>query len=153
LLVDLDPFLRSLNPALRHVSAGRAELITLLANLAASTQTATATRASREPVHYLRAMPVLEPAALGPLSDVPGAHRANAYPDPAELDLASGYPSLDTGHCGNPTPYISAEPTALLTDIQREQIRLYAFGGDPAAPPRPACKQQSRGVPHLEPDP
>ena len=153
LLVDLDPFLRSLNPALRHVSAGRGELITLLANLAASTQTATATLASREPVHYLRAMPVLEPSALGPLSERPGAHRANAYPDPSELDLAAGYPSLETGHCGAATPYISDEPTPYLTDIQREQIRLYAFGGDPGNPPRPACRQQARGVPRLEPDP
>jgi phospholipid/cholesterol/gamma-HCH transport system substrate-binding protein len=153
LLEDLDPFLRSLNPALRYVSSGRSELMTLLANLAASTQTATATRASRAPVHYLRAMPVLEPSALGPLSEPPGAHRANAYPDPAELDLAAGYPSLDSGHCGNATPYISGEPTPHLTDIQREQIRLYAFGGDPGNPPRPACKQQARPVPHLEADP
>lgn len=153
LLTDLDPFLRSLNPALRHIGAGRSELTTLVANLAAATQTATATAASREPVHYLRAMPVLSPTSLGPLSERPGASRANAYPDPAALDLLAGYASLDTGHCGRPTPYISSAPTPLLTDLQREQIRLYAFGGDPASPPRPACRQQARGVPRLVADP
>jgi phospholipid/cholesterol/gamma-HCH transport system substrate-binding protein len=153
LLTDLDPFLRSLNPALRHISAGRGELTTLVANLAAATQTATATTASREPVHYLRAMPVLQPTALGPLSERPGASRANAYPDPSQLDLVAGYPSLETGHCGRPTPYISSDPTPLLTDLQREQIRLYAFGGDPANPPRPACQQQAGGVPRLLADP
>jgi len=153
LLTDLDPFLRSLNPALRHIAAGRTELTTLVANLAAATQTATATAASREPVHYLRAMPVLNPTSLGPLSERPGASRANAYPDPAALDLLAGYPSLDTGHCGRPTPYISSAATPLLTDLQREQIRLYAFGSDPANPPRPACRQQARGVLRLVADP
>jgi phospholipid/cholesterol/gamma-HCH transport system substrate-binding protein len=152
LLADLDPFLRSLNPALRHVSAGRSELTLLVANLAAATQTATATRASRQPVHYLRAMPVLGPTALGPLSERPGANRANAYPDPSELDLLAGYPSLETGHCARPTPYISSEPSPYLSDIQREQIRLYAFGGDPQSPPQPACRQQQLGVPRLTAD-
>jgi hypothetical protein len=153
LLTDLDPFLRSLNPALRHISTGRGELTMLVANLAAATQTATATAASREPVHYLRAMPVLNPTALGPLSERPGASRSNAYPDPAQLDLLAGYPSLETGHCGRPTPYISSDPTPYLTDIQREQIRLYAFGGEPANPPRPACRQQTGAVPRLAADP
>ena len=78
-----------------------------------------------------------------------GASRANAYPDPSQLNLLAGYLSLETGHCGRPTPYISSDPTPLLTDLQREQIRLYAFGGDPANPPRPACKQQAGGVPRL----
>lgn len=153
LLTDLDPFLRGLNPALRHIAAGRGELTTLVANLAAATQTATSTPGSRDPVHYLRAMPVLNPAALGPLSERPGASRANAYPDPSLLDLARGYLSYETGHCGQATPYISPEPSPNLTDIQREQVRLYAFGGDPTNPPRPACRGQGRAVPRLVADP
>ena len=152
LLADLDPFLRSLNPALRHIASGRGELTGLIANLAAATQTATSTPSSPSPVHYLRGMPVLNPAALGPLSRRPGANRANAYPDPAALDLLRGYPSLDTGHCSGPTPYISPEPSPELTELQREQIRLYAFGGDPAAPPRPACVGAPRGFVPLEAD-
>ena len=43
LLADLDPFLRALNPALRHIATGRSELLTLVANLTAATQTATST--------------------------------------------------------------------------------------------------------------
>ena len=85
MLAELDPFLRSLNPALRHLADGRSELTTLIANLAAATQIATSTPGSREPLHYLRAMPVLYPAALGPQSRRPGANRANAYPAPALL--------------------------------------------------------------------
>jgi phospholipid/cholesterol/gamma-HCH transport system substrate-binding protein len=153
LLADLDPFLRALNPALRHIATGRSELLTLVANLSAATQTATSTPGSREPVRYLRAMPVLNPAALGPLSERPGANRANAYPDPALLDLASGYPSYETGHCDRATPYISPEPSPNLTDIQREQVRLYAFGGDPDNPPRPECRAQGGTVPRLMADP
>jgi phospholipid/cholesterol/gamma-HCH transport system substrate-binding protein len=153
LLSEADVFLRSLNPALRHIAAGRGELTGLIANLAAATQTATSTPGSPSPVHYLRGMPVLNPAALGPLSRRPGANRANAYPDPAALDLLRGYASLDTSHCGNPTPYISPEPSPELTDIQREQIRLYAFGGDPTAPPRPACRGAAGRLVQLDADP
>jgi phospholipid/cholesterol/gamma-HCH transport system substrate-binding protein len=153
LFSELDPFLRSLNPALRHIAAGRGELTGLIANLAAATQTATSTPGSPSPVHFLRGMPVLNPAALGPLSRRPGVNRANAYPDPAGLDLLSGYPSYETRHCGNPTPYITDEPSPELTDIQREQIRLYAFGGDPAAPPRPACRAAGAGFAQLDADP
>jgi hypothetical protein len=143
LLAELDPFLRGLNPALRYIAGGRSELTGLIANLAAATQTATATPGSDEPVHYLRAMPVLNPAALGPLSRRPGVNRTNAYPDPGALDLTAGYPSFETRHCGAATPYLSAEPSPNLTELQREQVRLYAFGGDPGAPPAPPCRAQS----------
>jgi ABC-type transporter Mla subunit MlaD len=142
LLAELDPFLRSFNPALRYIAGGRGELTTLISNLAAATEIATSTPGSRQPVHYLRAMPVLNPAALGPLSERPGVNRANPYPDGSALDLLRGYPSYDTRSCGAPTPYISPDPSPNLTDLQREQVRLYAFGGRPSNPPRPACTSQ-----------
>lgn len=151
-LEELDPFLRSLNPALRYVGDGRSELTSLIANFAAATQTATSTPNSREPVHYLRAMPVLNPVVLGPLSRRPGASRANPYPTLASLDLVKGYASWDTAHCGNPTPFISDEPTPYIDDGQREQIKLYAFGGDPSNPPRPACRAQGTTFPRLAAD-
>jgi phospholipid/cholesterol/gamma-HCH transport system substrate-binding protein len=142
LLHELDPFLRGLNPALRYLADGRSELTTLIANLAAATQTATSTPGSREPVHYLRAMPVLGPAVLGPLSERPGASRANPYPVPELLDLAAGYRSWDTSHCGRPTPYIVDEPSPYIDQAQRDQIRDYAFDRRPNDPPRPACTAQ-----------
>ncbi|HEV2874813.1 MAG TPA: hypothetical protein VGW14_06655 [Thermoleophilaceae bacterium] len=43
--------------------------------------------------------------------------------------------------------------SAAVLAAQREQIRLYAFGGDPANPPRPACTGQPRGFTRLDPDP
>ena len=136
---------------LRHISAGRGELTTLVANLAAATQTATATpRAASRCTTCARCR--CSSRRAGPAVERPGASRANAYPDPSQLDLLAGY-LLETGHCGRPTPYISGDPTPLLTDLQREQIRLYAFGGGPANPPRPACKQQAGGVPRLVADP
>ena len=152
MLTELDPFLRSLNPALRYIGDGRNELTMLIANFAAATQTATSTPNSKEPVHYLRAMPVLGPTVLGPMSRRPGASRTNPYPPLASLDLLNGYPSWDTSHCGNATPYISDEPSPYIDEGQREQIRLYAFGGDPANPPRPACRAQGTGFPSLGTD-
>lgn len=141
-LSSLRPFLLSLNPALRFLASGRSELTGLIANLAAATQTATSTPNSREPVHYLRGMPVLGPQVLGPLSTRPGGSRANAYPDPSSLDLLSGYPSLSVGHCNRGTPYISDEPTPWINDAQREQIRLYAFGDRIEHPPAAPCRLQ-----------
>jgi phospholipid/cholesterol/gamma-HCH transport system substrate-binding protein len=155
LLQQLDPFLRSLNPSLRQLAEQRTEVTSAIANVAAATQSATATPNSRQPVHYLRAMPVLSPVALGLLSQRPGASRANPYPDGPALDLARGYPSFDTRGCGNPTPYITDEPSPWIDDGQRDQVRLYAFGGKPDDPPRPTCKQQAaktvKGIPKLFP--
>jgi phospholipid/cholesterol/gamma-HCH transport system substrate-binding protein len=155
LLRELDPFLRSLNPALRHLSDQRSEVTSALANLAAATQSVTATPNSRQPIHYMRAMPVLNPIVLGPLSQRPGVSRANPYPDGPALDLAKGYPSFDTRACGNRTPYITDDPSPWIDDGQRDQVRLYAFGGKPEDPPRPNCAQQPakavNGIPKLFP--
>jgi phospholipid/cholesterol/gamma-HCH transport system substrate-binding protein len=154
LLARLDPFLRSFNPALRYLAAGRSDLTGLVANLAAASQTATSTPNSSEPLHYLRAMPVLNPAALGPLSQRPGANRANAYPSVgAGQGAPAAYAAYDTGNCGNATPYITDEPSPWLDEAQREQIRIYAFGDRPADPPRPRCSGQNGGLPRLLPDP
>jgi ABC-type transporter Mla subunit MlaD len=146
LFEQLDPFLRSLNPALRYLASTRTELTGLIANLAAATQSATATPKSKEPVHYLRAMPVLNPAALGPLSQRPGANRANPYPNGTTLDLLNGYTSWTSSNCGRPTPYITDDPSPYLTEEQRTEIHDYAFGGKPDDPPAPACKAQAAGA-------
>lgn len=155
LLKQLDPFLRSLNPSLRQLRDQRSDITGAIANLAAATQSVTATPNSRQPIHYMRAMPVLNPVVLGPLSKRPGVNRANPYPDGPALDLARGYPSFDTSGCGNPTPYITDDPSPWIDDGQRDQVRLYAFGGKPGDPPRPKCVQQAaktvNGIPKLFP--
>lgn len=74
---------------------------------------------------------------LGPLSQRPGASRANPYPVPELLDLASGFRSWDTSHCGPPTPYMVDEPSPYVHQAQRDQIRDYAFDRRPGDPPRP----------------
>jgi len=126
LLQRLDPFLRSLNPVLHQVAAGRGDITNLLANLSAATQTATATPNGKVPLHYLRAMILLAPSALGPLSKRPGSNRTALAPN--------------AGHCANPTPYITPEPSPNLTDEQRDQIFKYAFLGDPTGVPAPPCR-------------
>jgi phospholipid/cholesterol/gamma-HCH transport system substrate-binding protein len=155
LLDQLDPFLRSLNPALRQLRDQRSDVNYAIANLAAATQSVTATPNGKEPLHYMRAMPVLSPVVLGPLSQRPGASRANPYPNGPALDLAKGYPSFDTRGCGSPTPYITDDPSPWIDEGQREQVRLYAFGGKPADPPAPRCAQQPatamNGIPKLFP--
>lgn len=141
LLAKLDPFLRSLNPALGQIADGRSELTSLVANLSAATQTATATPLGKVPLHYLRAMIVLAPSALGPLSKRPGSNRANAYPRPSIASaLLGGLPSMDTSHCSNPTPYITPEPSPYLSDEQRRQVFEYAFMGDPSNVAAPPCR-------------
>jgi ABC-type transporter Mla subunit MlaD len=155
LLEQLDPFLLSLNPALRHLRDQRSDVNYAIANLAASTQSVTATPNGKEPLHYMRAMPVLSPVVLGPLSQRPGASRANPYPNGPALDLAKGYPSFNTTDCGSPTPYMTDDPSPWIDEGQREQVRLYAFGGDPDDPPAPRCAQQAaqtvNGIPKLFP--
>jgi phospholipid/cholesterol/gamma-HCH transport system substrate-binding protein len=152
-LATLDPLLRSFNPALRYLSAGRGDVLGFVANLAAATQSSTATPNGDEPLHYLRAMPVLSPAALGPLGRRPGATRANAYPPPGAIRTLDGVRSFDTRSCGSPTPYITDPPSPDLTDAQRVQVRDYAFGGSPASPPVPPCIGQPDGFPVLTADP
>jgi phospholipid/cholesterol/gamma-HCH transport system substrate-binding protein len=148
LLERLDPFLRSLNPALRAVAGGRSELTGVLANLSAATQTATATPLGRDPLHYLRAMIVLAPSALAPLSKRPGSNRANAYPDPSIAStLLGGMPSAATSHCSNPTPYITPDPSPNLSDDQRHQVFEFAFLGDPSSVPAPPCRATVGTVP------
>ena len=155
LLEQLDPFLMSLNPALRHLRDQRSDVMYAIATRAAATQSVTATPNGKEPLHYMRAMPVLSPVVLGPLSQRPGASRANPYPNGPALDLAKGYPSFNTSGCGNPTPYITADPSPWIDEGQRDQIRDYAFGGKPDDPPAPACVQQAatavNGIPKLFP--
>ena len=152
-LATLGPFLRSLNPALRYLSASRGDVLGFVANLAASTQSSTATPKGDEPLHYLRAMPVLSPAALGPLSRRPGGSRANAYPPADAITTLDGLASYDTRSCTAPTPYITDPPSPDLTDEQRVQVRDYAFGGSPTAPPVPPCIAQAAGFPVLTADP
>jgi phospholipid/cholesterol/gamma-HCH transport system substrate-binding protein len=158
-LAALDPFLRSLNPALRYLADTRGELLHFIANLSAATQIATATPQGREPLHFLRAMPVLSPVALGPLSRRPGINRANPYPDPAAAAIAAQAPTFDTRNCANPTPQLSLEPSPNLDDAQRKKILDFAYGGDPANVPAPACRAAPPrpgfgvGFPVLRPDP
>jgi ABC-type transporter Mla subunit MlaD len=152
-LQALDPFLRSFNPALRNLADARGETLAFIANLAASTQSSTATPKGDEPLHYLRAMPVLNPAALGPLSRRPGVNRANDYPAPRSITMLDGVPSFDTRACGAPTPFITDPPSPDLTDAQRVQVRDYAFGGQPESPPTPPCVVQAAGFPVLTADP
>lgn len=125
LLDQLDPFLRSLNPVLHKVADGRADITSLLANLSAATQTATATPNGKVPLHYLRAMIVLAPSALAPLSKRPGSNRTVL--------------TSNADHCANPTPYITPDPSPNLTAEQRDQVFKYAFLGDPSNVPAPPC--------------
>jgi hypothetical protein len=142
-LGDLDPELRSLNPALRHIGDRRADLGSFIANAAAATQGATSTPNGAEPLHYLRAMPVLSPIDLAPFSRRPGIDRASAYPLPgAASDLASGLKVYDDRNCGAPTPAVSDAPSPNLSQDQRDQLALYVFAPDLQHLPAPLCRLQ-----------
>ena len=84
---------------------------------------------------------------LGPLPERPGANRANPYPTLASLDLLERLRRLGHGDCGNSTPYIDDEPSPYINEAQREQIRLYAFGGEPVEPAAARLPRTGHGVP------
>jgi phospholipid/cholesterol/gamma-HCH transport system substrate-binding protein len=142
-LGELDPFLRSLNPALRFIGDGRGSLNSFLGNLAAATQATTIAKRSTEPLHYVRVMPVLSPIDLGPLSRRAGMNRANAYPtNGAPRDIATGLTSYDTRSCANPTPLVSPAPSPNLDDATRQQIGTYVYVPSAQNVAAPPCKAQ-----------
>jgi phospholipid/cholesterol/gamma-HCH transport system substrate-binding protein len=142
-LGELEPFLRSLNPALRYVGDGRGSLNSFLANLAAATQASTTGPKTTEPLHYVRAMPVLSPMDLAPLSRRPGINRSNAYPtNGVTRDLNQGLSSFETRSCGAPTPQVSTAPSPNIDQATRDQLGLYVYVPDPDRVAAPPCKPQ-----------
>jgi virulence factor Mce-like protein len=148
LLEDFEPWLRNVNPMVRHLDGSRREITSFMANLTATTNgrdlAEVLPRAqrlgSRDPVHFLRVAAPLGPEALAFYPRPLGNSRANAYAAPGALDrLASGLPVYDARGCsnGDVAPPSSADPVELA-----ELVPLFAFRTTGRDVARPGCVAQ-----------
>jgi virulence factor Mce-like protein len=149
------PFLEQVQPVLDYVGLNADSLSVLVANLSAATQPTTPGFGSSTPLHYARALAILDPSMLA----VHQHHRlptsrANAYPSGTPRFSASQPPTvLDDTSCG---PLVwptlgPADPAAGMDTTLLERIRQYALNGDhPVAPP--CLLQQTPGgrFPHVQ---
>ncbi len=144
----LDPALTQLNPLLQYIGAYRAELMSFAVNVTAATQAQLGTPGKIW--HYLRTMNPLEPWGLAAYPNRHKANRTNAYAYRlATEELAKGLKGFETRQCSNPTapsPDLAAvgsvPNTPWYTETMRTRLRKYAFAGNPANVPAPACTQQ-----------
>jgi ABC-type transporter Mla subunit MlaD len=141
LLVQLDPFLRNLNPVLGYLSLFRHEIAALFAN---DTATLEATdQIGNDRVHYLRLTSPVNPEALSVYPVPQGWSRGNPYPQPGYYDKLNkgGLDVFNPSACGtNPFPTL-APPGPNLSEDLRNRIMLYFLGnGNTITPP---CHKQA----------
>lgn len=141
LFADFGPFLRNLDPSLRHLARHRPEITAFLANTTGATLARDINLPrTQDPVQQFRTSQILAPQALGFLPRPLGSTRSNAYPVPGSAELLPrALESYDVSGCenGDPAPPESADPPT-LTPL----VALYAFrtpGRDVARPP---CVEQ-----------
>jgi virulence factor Mce-like protein len=139
LFVQLDPFLRNINPFFRFLSLYRRELAAMVANDTAVTQATD--QIGTERVHYLRLTSPVNPEALSTYPRRQGWHRGNPYTQPGAYDqLRSILPVFDTDECGRNGFPTLGPPTATMSEELRNRILLYVLNSGTTTSPtcRPA---------------
>jgi phospholipid/cholesterol/gamma-HCH transport system substrate-binding protein len=148
LLEDFDPWLRNVNPMVRHLDLNRREITSFMANLTAATNgrdlpdvlPRAQQQGYRHPLHFLRVSAPLGPEAVTFYPRPLGNSRANAYAVPGTLDrLASGLTVYDARGCsnGDVAPPATSDPPELAP-----LIPLYAFRTTGRDVARPGCAPQ-----------
>jgi hypothetical protein len=144
LLVQLDPFLRNLNPFLDYIGLFRRELASLFANDTAVLQATD--QIGNERVHYLRLTSPVNPESLSYYPTRQGWQRSNAYSLPGSYtaNLPGGLNVFNDDNCS--ATYTTfpnlGPPTPTFTEELRNRVLLYVLNsGNTIAPP---CRQQSR---------
>ena len=133
LLGEFDGPLRQLNPTLRFLGAYRDELRAFITNVAALTEATDRPLHAKGPVHYARAMTVLNPQTLSLYPHRIGSDRANAYQLPHGALAKHVY---EPRRCGAGDPVL-ADPAAF------PQLVQYTFGGRTSGPiAAPPCAPQ-----------
>jgi phospholipid/cholesterol/gamma-HCH transport system substrate-binding protein len=159
------PFLRNVNPIVRHVSDSKKEVAGVLGNMVSASQAYDiggefgTIAGTKHHVKYVRVATFLSPEALTFYPRQLGTTRANAYRAPGSLveSLKSGASIFGSGPCpaGNVAIPTTAEPEVLAPLIQPYVFR--APDGDSVAVP--ACKVQGNypgamtSFPQLRADP
>jgi virulence factor Mce-like protein len=99
----LVPTLQQAYPVVQYLGVYKQEIVSAVANLAASTQGAQAPAPGEAPLHYIRALVPFTGEGLAVQSRRYGTNRHNPYLVPlALLKLGSGLESFDCQNTGNP---------------------------------------------------
>ena len=146
-LEQLDPFLRQVVPISDYLGLFNRETSAFFANVPASTQATDTPPGASGPVHYLRLLQGLRPEDLAAYPTRVPESRLNPYPQPGGLDeLSSGLDVFGGYLCGGTSaPPLSAQLIAQLNASDPTlvpNIISYAYGGNPANVPTPACRAQ-----------
>lgn len=141
------PFTRNFNPFLEELARYVPELQALLANATAATQGSSQEGGPGGPrVHYLGAIPMVNPDSLSLYAQRSGFNRANPYQaSGASRGVGSGgMPVFNAGTCANPVPTISGPGNATVPQSLIELLVALHYiqpQGSTAAVPTPACTQ------------
>jgi len=145
LLVQLDPFLRNLNPFLEYLGVFKRELASLFANDTAVLQATD--QLGNDRVHYLRLTSPVNPESLAYYPSRQGWQRSNAYPlNDSYRHVARGLDVFDATTCGSTyTTFPNLGPTTpTFTEEIRNRVFLYVLNsGNTIAPP---CPQQPKNT-------
>jgi ABC-type transporter Mla subunit MlaD len=152
-LAEMSPPLVQFAPLLAHIGTNRRELMAFVVNIMAATQGSSAPGNRDEPIHYLRAEPILTPASLAPYPRIMGWERRNPYmPSGAMPGRMQVY---DARTCGDePWPALASNPAVISPELEALIRGLVLGDRRPIAPPcvqAPLAPGQSTRFPHVEP--
>ena len=121
----LVPTLQQAYPVVQYLERYKQEVVSAIANLAASTQAAERPAAGAEPLHYIRAVVPFTAEGLAVQSRRYGTNRHNPYFVPlALLKLRSGLESFDCQNAGNPGSGEPAPPCRVQQPLDFNGQRL-----------------------------
>ena len=157
--MQLDPFLRNLNPFLAFLGLYKRELAAMFANDTATLQATD--QIGQDRVHYLRLTSPVNPEALAVYPQRQGWHRGNPYYREGAYDqIKGGLPVFNPSLCftdgfptlGPPTAYLSggaAQPHHPVRAEQREHDRSAV----PQAGNSRGRRRVTSEYPHVREDP
>jgi phospholipid/cholesterol/gamma-HCH transport system substrate-binding protein len=168
ILGQLDPWLRSVNPAFEALSAYRREFVSIIANLTGASQAQTKSTDGVHYYKYFRGGPTLNPEMLAVYPKRRNGNRAAPY-GPPNTNLAPEDVRFRTwegaGCKTGPGPKLAPKGVGVpLDDALRELVQVYVIDGDDDAPTCSYGSQKpygpsgkdyppSRAYPYLLPDP
>jgi virulence factor Mce-like protein len=150
ILAQLDPWLRSANPAFQMLSDYRRELVALIANLTGASQAQSLSSDRKHILKYFRGGPTLNPEALavyptrrnGNRSSVYGPPNTNTAPEDIRFRTWQG-----AGCKTGPGPKLAPEGVGVPLDAAlRQLVQTYMIDGDDVAPTCSYGPQASYGA-------
>jgi phospholipid/cholesterol/gamma-HCH transport system substrate-binding protein len=118
------PFTKNFNPLLEELSRYVPEVQALLANTTAATEAVLQEGGGSGPrLHFLRAMPIMNPDSFSLYAQRTGFNRSNPYQQPGAFNsLASGLPVFSNSTCTNAIPTISGPGNAQVSEALIELL-------------------------------